>query len=145
MAKPPSTAIVIGCLAAAALVGPARAEPRPLGGAQLDGVTAAGTAGPPGWGPPVTLGFEAGATPDRSTQISTRISIPVSTAVAICTMCSGDASAVAQANAVGMAQAAALAMTTGRGSTLATSNSVGPYPVVLVPTAPRPGAGRGGR
>ena len=140
MAKPPSTAIVIGCLAAAALVGPARAEPRPLGGAQLDGVTAAGTAGPP-----VTLGFEAGATPDRGTRITTRISIPVSTAVAICTMCSGDASAVAQADAVGMAQAGALAMTTGRGSTLATSKSVGPYPVVLVPTAPRPGAGRGGR
>jgi hypothetical protein len=129
-----STGIVTGCLAAAVVAGPAQAEPKALDPAQLDGVVAGSAGGPPG-----TFAF------DRSAQITTQIAIPVSTAVAICDMCSGNASAVAAADAIGAAQANALAMTTGQGNTLATSTSVGPFVVYLVPTGPSPGGGTGKR
>jgi hypothetical protein len=126
------TGIVTGCLAAAGLAGPAQARPGALAPAQLDRVVAGGLAGLPG-----SFGL------DRSTQITTQITMPTSTAVAICNMCSGNASAVAAANAIGAAQAGALAMTTGQGNTLATSTSVGPFMVYLVPTGPSPGGGTG--
>jgi hypothetical protein len=127
-----STGIVTGCLAAAGLVGPAGAQPEALAPAQLDGVVAGSLTGLPG-----SFGL------DRSTLITTRITMPTSTAVAICNLCSGDASAVAAADALGAAQANALAMTSGRGRTLATSTSVGPFMVYLVPTGPSPGGGTG--
>ena len=119
-----STGIVTGCLAAAGLAGPALAEPQALALAQLDGVVAGSLTGLPG-------SFAL----DRSTLITTQITMPTSTAVAICNLCSGDASAVAQANALGAAEAGALAMTTGQGSTLATSTSVGPFAFSLGPSA----------
>jgi hypothetical protein len=121
---PLSTGIVTGCLAAAGLAGPALAEPQALALAQLDAVVAGSVGGPPG-----TFGL------DRSTLITTQITMPTSTAVAICNLCSGDASAVAAADALGAAQANALAVTSGRGHTLATSTSVGPFAFSLGPGA----------
>ena len=111
-------------LAAAGLVGPARAQPEALAPARLDGVVAGALTGPPG-----SFGF------DHSTQITTQISMPSSTAIAICDQCGKGASAVAQANALGAAEAGALAMTTGQGNTLATSTSVGPFAFSLGPSA----------
>jgi hypothetical protein len=132
MTMPTPSAVLLGCLAAWVLAGPARAEPQALAPAQLDGVVAGSVGGLPG-----TFGF------DHSTVITTQITMPTSTAVAICNMCSGNASAVAAANAIGAAQANALAMTTGQGNTLATSTSVGPFMIYLVPTGPSPGGGTG--
>ena len=119
-----STRIVTGCLAAAGLAGPALAQPEALAPAQLDAVVAGSLTELPG-----SFGL------DRSTLITTQITMPTSTAVAICNLCSGDASAVAVANALGAAQANALAVTTGRGHTLATSTSVGPFTFSLGPSA----------
>ena len=119
-----STRIVTGCLAAAGLAGPALAEPQALALAQLDGVVAGSLTGLPG-------SFAL----DRGTLITTEITMPTSTAVAICNLCSRGASAVAQANALGAAQANALAMTSGQGHTLATSTSVGPFAFSLGPSA----------
>ncbi len=130
MTVPTPSAVLLGCLAVAGLAGPAEAQPQTLGPAQLDGVVAGSVGGLPG-----TFAF------DRSTQITTQITIPISSAVAICNMCSGNASATAIANSFGAAQANALAMTTGQGNTLASSTSVGPFMVFLVPTGPSPGGG----
>ena len=127
-----STGILTGCLAAAGLAGPAVAQPEALAPAQLDGVVAGSLAGLPG-----SFGF------DHSFQVSTQISMPSSTAIAICDQCSKGASAVAEANALGAAEAGALAMTTGQGSTLATSTSVGPFAFSFGPSAP-PAGSRGG-
>ena len=126
-----STGIATGCLAAG-LAGPAWAEPKALAPAQLDAVVAGSVTGLPG-----TFGLE------RSTQISTVITMPTSTAIAICNQCSKGASAVAEANALGAAEAGALAMTTGQGDTLATSTSVGPFAFSFGPSAP-PSGSRGG-
>src|SRR5690242_14648357 len=108
MTMPRPSAVLLGCLAAVAFAGPAQAEPKALAPAQLDGVVAGSVGGLPG-----TFAF------DHNTLITTQITMPTSTAVAICNMCSGNASAVAAANALGAAQANALAMTTGQGNTLA--------------------------
>jgi hypothetical protein len=132
MTMPKPSAVLLGCLAAAVLAGPARAEPKALAPAQLDDVVAGSVGGLPG-----TFAF------DRGIQITTQITMPTSTAVAICNMCTGNASATAIANSFGAAQANALAMTTGQGNTLASSTSVGPFMVYLVPTGPSPGGGTG--
>ena len=119
-----STGILTGGLAAAGVVGPAVAQPEALAPAQLDAVVAGSLTVPPG-----SFGL------DRSTLITTQITMPTSTAVAICNLCSGDASAVAAASALGAAQANALAVTSGQGHTLATSTSVGPFAFSLGPSA----------
>jgi hypothetical protein len=127
-----STGILTGGLAAAGLAGPAVAQPEALAPAQLDAVAAGSLAGLPG-----SFGF------DHSTQISTVITMPSSTAIAVCNQCSDGASAVAQANALGAAEAGALAMTTGQGNTLATSTSVGPFAFSFGPSSQSAGS-RGG-
>jgi hypothetical protein len=132
MTMPTRSAVLLGCLAAAGLTGSAQARPVALAPVQLDGVVAGALTGLPG-----TFAFE------HSTQISTQITMPSSTAIAICNQCSDGASAIAQANALGAAEAGALAMTTGQGNTLATSTSVGPFAFFLGPSSQPPGS-RGG-
>ena len=130
-------AVLLGCLGAA-IAGAGRAEPLALDGAQLDRVVAAGEVSG------FDYGFRGG-----STQITTQISMPVSSsAVAVCLFCTGDASAVAVANAVGVAQADALAVSTGGGQTYALSNALGPYIMLLAPppaasAAHEPARGKG--
>jgi hypothetical protein len=132
MTMPTRSAVLLGCLAAAGLAGSAQARPVALAPVQLDGVVAGALTGLPG-----TFAFE------HSTRISTQITMPSSTAIAICNQCSDGASAIAQANALGAAEAGALAMTTGQGNTLATSTSVGPFAFSFGPSAP-PSGSRGG-
>ena len=131
MRMPVRSAVLLAGLAAG-LAAPAHAQPKVLAPAQLDGVVAGTLTGLPG-----TFAFE------HSTQISTRITMPSSTAIAICNQCSRGASAVAQANALGAAEAGALAMTSGQGDTLATSTSVSPFAFSFGPSASPPGS-RGG-
>jgi hypothetical protein len=116
---------------------PGRPGPRrTLDGPRLDRVTAAGAAVPLGWGSVVGL-----AAPGRSTEISTQISIPVSTAVAICSLCSGDAGAVALSDALGAGQAQTSALTGGAGRSLASSTAIGLF---ALPSAPTPAGGTTG-
>jgi hypothetical protein len=132
MTMPTRSAVLLGCLAAAGLAGSAQARPEALAPVQLDGVVAGALTGLPG-----TFAFE------HSTQISTQITMPSSTAVAICVQCGKGASAIAQANALGAAEAGALAMTSGQGDTLATSTSVGPFAFSFGPSSQSAGS-RGG-
>lgn len=116
-------AALLGCLGAVTIADAGRAEPLALNEAQLDRVVAAGEVS--GFG----YAYHGG-----STQITTQISMPVSSsAVAVCLFCTGDASAVAVANATGVAQADALAVSTGGGQTYALSNALGPYIMLLAP------------
>jgi hypothetical protein len=109
----------------------AAAGPVTLDETGLDGV-AAGTVGFPDPGTSRLW---------RSTNITTSISIPMSTAIAVCYLCSGDASAVAIANAIGSGLANSLAFSSGQADTFAFSNAIGPY---LIFTAPPTPTGAGG-
>ncbi len=126
--------IGIGCLLAAMCHGAVQAQPLTLTDAQLDSV-AAGTLLPP---PDADGGVLHGGT-----GITTQISMPTATAVAVCLLCTGDASATAVANAVGLGRADALAFSSGRASTYALSNAVGPYLLLFVPAPRAPAAGGG--
>lgn len=136
MAKPRSTSVLAGCLAAALAGGTADAEPASLSEAQLDTVSAAGDIGLSGFG------FDTGAIHESGTRITTQISMPVSNAIAICLFCSGDASAVAIANAIGMGQSNATALSQGSADTFALSNAIGPYLMMFAPPSavPQPAA-----
>ncbi|HET6522591.1 MAG TPA: hypothetical protein VFG47_22620 [Geminicoccaceae bacterium] len=118
----------VGMLALAAFADRAAAEPLVLDEAALDDVAA-------GFGSllPGTSRLQ------RSTNITTSISMPMSTAIAVCFLCSGNATAVAIANAIGSGRADSIAFSFGDGQTFALSNAVGPY-LIFVPS-PAPAAG----
>lgn len=140
MAGRGSAIVGVGCALGLALApwpgGAASAEPVGLDDAQLDGVVAAGHV-------PSVSGLDGGYV-SRSTQITTQISMPMATAIAICFMCTGDASAVAEANALGTGAADAFAFSSGQADTYAISNAIGPYLMLVPPPAPPPARGSRG-
>jgi hypothetical protein len=103
-----------------------RAEPVLLGSGALDQVAAGGMI------PPLN---ENGPSFSSTREITTVISMPIATATAICLFCSGNASAVAMANAVGVSQADALAFSTGQSNTFASSDAWGPI-FMMLPSLP---------
>jgi hypothetical protein len=105
------------------LVPAAAAEPVVLDDGQLDGVAA-------GLG---DSAFGDGSRLWRSTSITTHISMPMSTAIAVCYFCSDNASAVAIANAIGLGSADSRAVTLGQGNSFALSNSIGPFLIFAAP------------
>lgn len=141
-----------GSLAALAVValaaGPLRAEPRVLGDGQLDRVTGAGlrehylaSRGVPS--PEAVLGT-AGSVQAKG--FSSQLVLPTATAVAICWRCSGNASAVAVATAVGqifgpgsqVVEADALSRS------IVDAGGRARFPVVILPLSGATGAAGGG-
>lgn len=77
----------------------------------------------------------------RNTFISSSYSMPIAQAFAVCFMCSGDAEAVAIANAFGDARANANSFSSGFGRAFTRADAVGQPFVVFMPSnlAPPPG------
>jgi hypothetical protein len=76
---------------------------------------------------------------DRRSYISSSYSMPIANAFAVCFMCSGDAAAVAIANAFGNARADAGSFASGFGQAFTRSDAVGPPFIFVLPdtfTAP---------
>jgi len=82
----------------------------------------------------------------RNTFISSSFSMPIAQAFAVCFMCSGDAEAVAIANAFGDARANANSFTSGFGRSFTRADAVGQSFMVFMPSnfAPPPGSPGGG-
>ena len=82
------------------------------------------------WEPTMPL-FDRG-TFERRSFIQTSISMPIANAFAVCFMCSGDASAVAIAGAIGSGRADASSFSSGRGDAFTRSFAAGaPFVFVL--------------
>jgi hypothetical protein len=138
MRKPNTLGIIVWWLAVLGLTGLASAEPLKLTDQDLDRVAAGGFA--------PEFGMPSSAFIDRSTQITTHLSMPTSTAIAICLLCSGNASASAIANAIGVGQAGAISFSAGEGKSSAIGNAVAPF-LIMLPQLPSglPGKGDGGK
>ncbi len=70
---------------------------------------------------------------DRRSFISSSYSMPIANAFAVCFMCSGDAAAVAIANAIGGARADAGSFASGFGRAVTRAEAVGPPFVFVLP------------
>lgn len=100
-------------------------EPVELSMASMEDIVAG--AYEPNWRPVDRGSFQ------RFTNITTSISMPIANAYAVCFMCSGDASAVAIANAIGSARADASSLASGRGQAYSRSDAVGPAFLFVMP------------
>lgn len=135
MRKPTLAGISAGWLAAVSAAGPAAAQPRSLADGELDRVAAGGLA--------PEFGMPSAAYIDRSTQITTHLSMPTSTAIAICLLCTGNASANAIANAIGLGQAGAISFSTGEGRSSAIGSAAAPF-LIMLPQLPSGPSREGG-
>jgi hypothetical protein len=83
------------------------------------------------WEPTLPL-FDRGIF-ERRSFIQTSISMPIANAFAVCFMCSGDASAIAVAGAIGSARADASSFASGRGEAFTSSFAAGPPFIFVLP------------
>ena len=105
------------------VAGKAEAEPFELSAEIMDGITAGAN------GVPLTMPREFSITPTilRTQQVTTRISMPVANAIALCLLCAPGASANATSIAVGDAQADSIASALGAARSDVVSTAVGLY------------------